>query len=334
MSKDASILEDGISRKFSPVNKVKVKTTPTVDSTWIPEDSIHTKTLHATKNGMYYAVSEEVDAYDTVIVNVSAEIGLDSKIEEGIESLDFDEIGEYGIDGVGGLNDLYDALTGLEDLDGIDMRDMENLLLENLEDTDAVIGKDPETGRTHEIRTDDEGNLQDDIQVPDDVESVVVPGEGITIPIGNASGHCEFTLDGKDHEYFVYAKTDAPYITGYIYTGLLGEDGLGVLIASDKPGSSVNFVIAHKVTKNGMSDETISETQSSTANNRYTRDGKSVYYTTSTWSIQNHDLIIDSTLIAGFNMTPDFGLYAWAMVYGNAATNSGNDSEDEEEDEV
>ena len=172
MNKNAAIIEGDTTKKFIPVSKVKVSNSDTGESTWIPEDSKETHSLSVIKNGIYYAASEGLTAYDIVTVNVSSETEVNY---EGIiaDMPDLADLGLYDLDDLEGLEGL--------DLDLDELQDLENLILDgDLEEGEiptsgsTIKGIDPDSGETLEVGLDEDGNLMEQA-LPDHIHIVVYP---------------------------------------------------------------------------------------------------------------------------------------------------------------
>ena len=172
MNKSTTIVEGGISRKITPVNKVKVKNSGSGKSMWIPEDAKPVRSLSVTKNGFYYAVNDGYTAYDQVTVNVSSEAEV--SLEDLLDDLglgDLSDIGDLGSIGVHSLDDLKD----IADLSDEDMKDIEDAAMNG---TDKVKGIDPDTEELHEISKDAEGNLTES-RLPDAINIVIPPNRTV-----------------------------------------------------------------------------------------------------------------------------------------------------------
>lgn len=74
MSKNISIKEGDVARKFRPVDRLNI-ITDNAPAMWKPEDTFRTGTLHVSENGIYIASLNGYAAYDEIDVRVTDKVG-------------------------------------------------------------------------------------------------------------------------------------------------------------------------------------------------------------------------------------------------------------------
>ena len=172
MNENISIKEGGITRKFSPIDKVKVNNTDESESIWVPKDDMNTGTLYATENGIYIASEDGYSAYDEVVIRVT-----DESYDGGGE---WEEV--YPYDDYGRWDEVtYEAY--LQDPDAYDAVFNDPTKWddpgENLDykyGNDPITGIDPDTGFEMAYSTDDEGYLNEEL-VPTSIKIIVPPNK-------------------------------------------------------------------------------------------------------------------------------------------------------------
>lgn len=70
MSVGLLIKEGQVGRKILPVEKLKINNIGGGESYWVPEETTEVDSLDVSKNGLYYAINDDLDGYDQVNVNV------------------------------------------------------------------------------------------------------------------------------------------------------------------------------------------------------------------------------------------------------------------------
>lgn len=77
MNEGVTIQEGSKNRNISPVDRLRVNLTGGGDSYWIASEDGEADSLSVTENGFYYAVNDDCDMYDEIVVNVPAEMSED-----------------------------------------------------------------------------------------------------------------------------------------------------------------------------------------------------------------------------------------------------------------
>lgn len=175
MNENVSIKEGNITRKFAPIDKLKVDNTDGTSSIWVPEDDLKTGVLYASENGIYIASEDGYDAYSEVVIRVEKRIDDGDLIDEsGMDWKDidfdgdvgnFDELDNWDVDT---LEDFSDDLEGFDDLfndkDFWDEEKEKPITEDEMGDFDgdSLSGIDPETGKPVEYSVDEDGFLDEE----------------------------------------------------------------------------------------------------------------------------------------------------------------------------
>lgn len=176
MNENVSIKEGNITRKFAPIDKVKVDNTDGTQSIWVPEDDLKTGVLYASDNGIYIASEDGYDAYSEVVIRVEKRIDDGDLIDESDtdwKDIDFDgDIGNFDeLDNwdVDTLEEFSDDLEGFDDLfndeDKWDEEKEKPITEDEMDDFDgdSISGIDPETGNEMEVSLDEDGFLDEEV---------------------------------------------------------------------------------------------------------------------------------------------------------------------------
>lgn len=176
MNENVSIKEGNITRKFAPIDKVKVDNTDGTQSIWVPEDDLKTGVLYASDNGIYIASEDGYDAYSEVVIRVEKRIDDGDLIDESNtdwEDIDFDgDVGDFDeLDNwdVDTLEEFSDDLEGFDDLfndeDKWDEEKEKPITEDEMGDFDgdSISGIDPETGNEVEYNVDEDGFLDEEV---------------------------------------------------------------------------------------------------------------------------------------------------------------------------
>lgn len=175
MNENVSIKEGNITRKFAPIDKLKVDNTDGTSSIWVPEDDLKTGVLYASENGIYIASEDGYDAYSEVVIRVEKRIDDGDLIDEsGTDWKDidfdgdignFDELDNWDVDT---LEEFSDDLEGFDDLfndeDKWDEEKEKPITEDEMGDFDgdSISGIDPETGKPVEYSVDEKGFLEEE----------------------------------------------------------------------------------------------------------------------------------------------------------------------------
>ena len=187
MNENVSIKEGNITRKFAPIDKVKVDNTDGTQSIWVPEDDLKTGVLYASDNGIYIASEDGYDAYSEVVIRVEKRIDDGDLIDESDTDWkdidfdgdigDFDELDNWDVDT---LEEFSDDLEGFDDLfndeDKWDEEKEKPITEDEMGDFDgdSLYGIDPETGNEMEVSLDEDGFL-DEEYIPWSIEITRLP---------------------------------------------------------------------------------------------------------------------------------------------------------------
>lgn len=168
MSKSIRIAEGRITKRISPVNKIKINNLGQDDtSLWISKDQVKYGTLYASENGVYIASEDGYTAYNEVVVRVTD----DSYYGEDYKDWEY-TLPEYD-------PDIWDADAFSVDPDIWNSPDIwgdDSLLPDNgFVDTkfkdlgtdeykpEPISGIDPETGNKMNVNVDDNGFLTEEL---------------------------------------------------------------------------------------------------------------------------------------------------------------------------
>lgn len=236
MIENALIEEGGLGRKFNPVDKLKVNTTDSKDSLWVPEESHKTGVLHAYENGIYLAENDGYESYHQVLVRVENNISNSEEPETWDEVDPTDEADMWDektledyLEDPEAFDDLFndedewdDEGEETDEEKGLKFDEEKEDKLENNKLTGKDLNVDPTGNNDYEVGTDENGNLTEEM-VPAAIHIVVPPRkrkylEGETLDF---SGIHVYLMDGNNHRY-----TDRQYPTGEIPFNELSFDPL------------------------------------------------------------------------------------------------------------
>lgn len=252
MSKNVSVKEGNIARKFRPVDRLNV-VTDNEHGMWKPESAFKLGTLHVSENGIYIASLNGYAAYSEIDVRVTDKLGSDDP-----DSYDYitpdpenypdvwnpdtgdwdetelndpdewelpEEFDETDLDLDETEFDPYDPENSLDDFDPSDL-DISNIKLEDpkLPKETKLKGIDPDTGLETEVTgiENEDGDMELSTEILPSAIHIVVPPrkrkykEGETIDL---SGIHVYLLDDR-HKLF----TCLQYPTGEIPIGELMYD--------------------------------------------------------------------------------------------------------------
>jgi len=140
MNEGVQILEGGLTRRISPVDKIKINTTDGNSALYI-SDSQTTGVLHATENGIYIASEEGYDAYSEVIIRVFDDWDYETP-DMDLDLWDLETIEDFELD-PDGFDDVFNDPDEWTDIDKpIDLK----LKTKNISGIDPVTGNDMEVG--------------------------------------------------------------------------------------------------------------------------------------------------------------------------------------------
>ena len=249
MTKNVSVKEGNIARKFRPVDRLNV-VTDNEQGMWKPESAFKLGTLHVSENGIYIASLNGYAAYSEIDVRVTDKLGSDDPDSYDYitpdpenypdvwdpDSTDWDEtelndpdewelpeeFDEGDLDLEESEFDPYDPEASLDDFDPSDL-DTSNIKLEDpkLPKETKLNGIDPDTGLETEVTgiENEDGDMELSTEVlPSEIHIVVPPRkrkykEGDFI---DYSGIHVYLLDDR-HKLF----TCSQYPTGEIPFGEL-----------------------------------------------------------------------------------------------------------------
>lgn len=252
MSKNVSVKEGNIARKFRPVDRLNV-VTDNEQGMWKPESAFKLGTLHVSENGIYIASLNGYAAYSEIDVRVTDKLGSDDP-----DSYDYitpdpenypdvwepdtgdwdetelndpdewelpEEFNEDSLD-TGDLEepefDPYDPEASLDDFDPSDL-DVSNIKLEDpkLPKETKIKGIDPDTGKEVEVTgiENEDGDMELSTEILPSAIHIVVPPRKRKYKEGDFidySGIHVYLLDDRHRRF-----TTEQYPTGEIPFGEL-----------------------------------------------------------------------------------------------------------------
>ena len=211
MSEGIHILEGGLTRKLSPIDKIRTNTSDGNGSIWVPDSKTNTGVLHASENGIYIASEDGYEAYSEVIVRVTKDsFDGDTSFEDwdyetpdmDLENWDPETIEDFEND-----PEAFDDVFNNED----EWKDINKPIDTKFKD-DKISGIDPVSGNPIEVGLDENGFLTEKT-LPSAIKIEVPPtkteySEGDTIDF---TGIKVFLLDANGEHF-----TSEEYPTGEI----------------------------------------------------------------------------------------------------------------------
>jgi hypothetical protein len=211
MSEGIHILEGGLTRKISPVDKIKTDTTDGNGALWVPNSKAVTGVLHASENGIYIASEDGYEAYSEVIVRVTKDsFDGDTSFEDWdyeTPDMDLDNWDPETIEDFETDPEAFDDVFNNED----EWKDINKPIDTKFKD-DKISGIDPISGNPMEVGLDENGFLTEKT-LPSAIKIEVPPtkteySEGDTIDF---TGIKVFLLDANGEHF-----TSEEYPTGEI----------------------------------------------------------------------------------------------------------------------
>ena len=173
MSEGIHILEGGLTRKLSPIDKIRTNTSDGNGAIWVPSSKANTGVLHASENGIYIASEDGYEAYSEVIVRVTKDsFDGDTSFEDWdyeTPDMDLDNWDPETIEDFENDPEAFDDVFNNED----EWKDINKPIDTKFKD-DKISGIDPISGNPMEVGLDENGFLTEKY-LPSAIKIVVPP---------------------------------------------------------------------------------------------------------------------------------------------------------------
>lgn len=314
---DVIISEGGVSRKFAPVDKLKVNNQGSGVSLWVSDKEVGSANI--TNNGVYAAVEDEYYAYDEVTVDVPEDLDDPSQTGSvtGHDPTDGNDY-EYNLNEDGELDvSMIPAAIHIvvpprklkyEDNETIDFTGIHVYLMD---------------GNNHRY-TDDSyptGEIPfGELLFP---ETIATAGDGgktsdldtspIEKPIYATGGYAVYEHGSSDVQIKEVLRVEGGYCVSYVTTN---HKNAKSIYASDRIGNaSWTYEVYHNNKKIDAATIVHYATES------YTHNGKTVYYGATNYGVTQYEL---NGFVEVETLPNQDGAIAWTLVYGDSEGGGGN----------